>query len=68
MNREDKLIEVCDKCFRAACWYGEFMCDDADIADTTKLPIKALRKLKAEHPKYWSNKKLIEVYGTANPS
>ena len=44
------------------------MCDDADIADTTKLPIKALRKLKAEHPEYWSNKKLIEVYGTANPS
>jgi hypothetical protein len=60
---KDRLIEVCAECDRASCWYGEFMCDEARYA-TTKLVLKSeLKKMKLEHPSYWSDKKLIEVYG-----
>lgn len=64
---ENKLIEVCDKCKKASCWYGEFMCFDADIAGTIKLPIKELRKLDLEDESYWGDEKLEEIYGTKNP-
>lgn len=64
----NKQIQVCDKCFRACCWYGEFMCDDAREAGTVLLPVKRLRKLHLEHSDYWSDKKFIEVYGTATPN
>jgi len=63
---EKKLIEVCDNCKKASCWYGEFMCDMADIARTIKLPIEKLRKLNLESEDFWSDKKLKEVYGTEN--
>lgn len=59
----DRFIEVCDKCSRASCWYGEFMCDESRHAGTKLVRKSALRKLKLEHFSYWSNKKLIEVYG-----
>ena len=58
-----KLIEVCDKCKRASCWYGEFMCDEAQNAGTIKLPISKLREFNYEDASYWSDEKLKEVYG-----
>ena len=41
---EAKVL-VCDKCLRAACWYGEFMCDDAVSAGLKVLTVGDLRKL-----------------------
>lgn len=62
-KKENKLIEVCDQCLKASCWYGEFMCDYAQTAGTKKLPRKELKKLNLESPEYWSEKKLKEIYG-----
>ena len=64
---KDKKIEVCDKCNKASCWYGEFMCDEAQMAGTIKMPISKLKKLGLEDKSYWSNEKLLEVYGTNQP-
>jgi hypothetical protein len=62
-GEEDKIREVCDNCFKASCWYGEFMCDSADIAGTTFKTIDELKKLNLEDESYWSDEKLIEIYG-----
>jgi hypothetical protein len=67
MIRSSKLIQVCDKCLTAACWYGEFMCDDARTAGTVAARVGDLRKLNREHPDYWSAKKLTEIYGESAP-
>lgn len=47
----------------ACCWYGEVMCGSAKGAATVIKPVSELRKLKLERSVYWSDKKLIEVYG-----
>jgi hypothetical protein len=62
-----KLIEVCDECWQASCWYGEFLCDESMNAGTVLLPIGVLTRLALEHPSYWSETKLVEVYGTTDP-
>jgi hypothetical protein len=68
MEKENKIIEVCDKCFQASCWYGEFMCCEADVAGTVKKTIKQLRKIKTgEHEDYWSDNKMKEIYGEEAP-
>jgi epoxyqueuosine reductase QueG len=58
------LITVCDKCFRACCWQGTFMCDESYSAGTVEKPVKELRKLGEEHSDYWltdqRNKGLVE--------
>lgn len=59
-------VLVCDKCLRAACWYGEFMCDDAVSAGIKVMKVADLRKLDREHEEFWSDEKMIEVYGTAD--
>jgi hypothetical protein len=46
-------ITVCDKCFMASCWHGEFMCDDARYAGTVEKTVAELRKLDLEHPDHW---------------
>ena len=46
-------ITVCDKCLRACCWKGIFMCDDSRYAGTKEMPLSELKKLKLEHPDYW---------------
>jgi hypothetical protein len=61
--RNDKLIMVCSECLMACCWYGEIMCDDNKSAATIIKTVGELRKLKMEHLSYWSDKKLIEIYG-----
>jgi hypothetical protein len=51
---DDTKVTVCDKCFRASCWHGEFMCDDARGAGIT---VKTVAELRAgnfgEHEDYW---------------
>lgn len=48
-----KLITVCDKCLRASCWQGDYVCQDYMRAETTKITIKELVKLNLEHSDYW---------------
>lgn len=49
------FVTVCDRCFRACCWQGEFMCDEARTAGTIKKTIKELRANNyGEHESYWS--------------
>lgn len=67
MNNKKKLIEVCDECWTAACWYGEFMCQRAAEAGTVLIPVGILEQLSLEDFSYWSETKLVEVYGTVNP-
>ena len=51
---EDRLVTVCDKCLRASCWHGEFMCDDARSAGTVQKTVAQLRSLRLEHPHHFS--------------
>lgn len=52
---DDYMVTVCDACFTAACWQGEFYCDSSKTAGVVKKSIKELRKLNLEHPEYWEN-------------
>ena len=65
-DTEKLKVLVCDKCLRACCWYGEFMCDDAVQAGLKILTVGDLRKLDREHEDYWSDEKMINVYGDAS--
>jgi len=58
-------VLVCDKCLKASCWHGEFMCDEAQTAGLKVLTVGDLQKLDREHPENWSDEKMIEVYGDA---
>jgi len=49
----EKQITVCDQCWRASCWQGIFMCDDATNAGVAKAPIAQLRRLALENECYW---------------
>lgn len=53
MSILDRLITVCDHCFRAACWQGIFLCDAAKRAGTKEMTVLDLRNLAYEHPQYW---------------
>lgn len=35
-------VTVCDKCMRACCWQGEFMCDESQMAGTVDMPRSCL--------------------------
>ncbi len=48
-----RTITVCDKCLRACCWHGNFMCDEAYTAGITEKTIAELKELDREHPDYW---------------
>lgn len=63
----DKEILVCSACRTAACWYGEFMCDEARRAGLVRMTVGDLRMLNREHSEYWTNTKFLEVYGTDRP-
>lgn len=49
------VVTVCDKCHRACCWQGVFMCDDAYDAGTEKRNVIDLVEMNEEHPDYWNN-------------
>ena len=51
-----KKIVVCDKCLRASCWHGYFMCDDAKEAGIVEKTVDELKILNLEHPSYWEMK------------
>lgn len=55
---DDRVITVCDKCLRACCWLGFFMCERARDAGTVKRAVRELRELpddgNREHPDYWA--------------
>lgn len=46
-------ITVCDKCLKASCWQGIFMCDEARTAGTIIKTVAELRPLGLEHQDYW---------------
>jgi hypothetical protein len=52
---ENKLVPVCDKCHRATCWFGVFMCNESRNAGMELKTIKELTELKLENPSYWSD-------------
>lgn len=51
--KNDELITVCAECYRATCWYGEFMCDKARDAGIIQKTVAELRKLNREHEDHW---------------
>lgn len=55
MDRKDdqRLVTVCDRCLRAACWQGVFYCEDYKRAGTTRKTVGKLRELKLESSDYW---------------
>jgi len=55
--KEDKIITVCNKCLRACCWQGYFMCDEAKYAGTVEKTVSKLKKLDLEHSDYWKEGK-----------
>lgn len=63
--KDDDIITVCNNCFRACCWIGEFMCDESYGAGTFDLPVKILRLIQpildqgigGEHEEYWQTAK-----------
>ncbi len=63
MDKENQLIEVCDACLQASCWYGEFMCDKAKHAGIVLKTRAELRELDRENPSYWSDSTLERIYG-----
>ena len=48
-----QTITVCDACLTAACWQGEFMCQQAQGAGTVEKTVEELQALKLEHPDWW---------------
>lgn len=69
---EDKIIEVCDACHMACCWYGIFYCDDSRNAGTVKYTVSELRAMNGgkgtdENECYWSDEFMKDVYGEAAP-
>ena len=62
-QRRDYLVTVCDVCMRASCWHGLFICDGGQDAGTRDIASSELRKLKAEHPSYFTKAELMRVCG-----
>ena len=51
--KDGPLVTVCDVCFRASCWQGIFMCENARDAGILELRESKLQELELEHPSYW---------------
>jgi len=66
MNK-NKKVQVCDKCLKASCWYGEFMCEYSFTAGTTIRTVRELEKLNLEHSDYWSDATMEKIYGETDP-
>ena len=65
---EDKIIQVCAECGRACCWYGEWMCADAQGAGTEKKTVSELRNADyGENERYWSDEIMTNIYGEPAP-
>lgn len=55
----DPPITVCDKCLRACCWQGEFMCANAYSAGIVDRTVSWLIRRHGagniEHPDWWNH-------------
>jgi len=51
----DDKITVCDKCLKASCWQGIFMCVESRDAGTIEKTRRELIKLDKEHTDYIHN-------------
>ena len=65
--KDNKLIQVCDKCHRACCWYREFMCTDYFNAGIELKTVAELRVLNLEHEDNWSDEKMDKMFGHPAP-
>jgi hypothetical protein len=63
----NKLVEVCDKCLKASCWYGEFWCEDSHSAGTKLMTVLELESKNLENSEYWSDEYMKKMYGNSNP-
>jgi len=52
MSRKER-ITVCNKCLRASCWQGVFMCDQARDAGVVAVSRDRLAQMALEHESYW---------------
>ena len=71
-NFENKIIQVCDHCGRAGCWYGQFMCENYKSAGVEEKTVAELRAFNngdgnGEHEDNWSDERMEEVYGDLAP-
>ena len=57
----ERMVTACDKCLRACCWHGIFLCDDARYAGTVDKPASELVALGREHPDYFSEEAVRRV-------
>lgn len=64
---DSDYITVCANCFRASCWQGIFMCDEAKDAPVTEWPRSKLEKLGLEHPDYWDPEYVDIEYSDCPP-
>ena len=55
MSNYNPRITVCSACLSAACWQGEFMCDDSYSAGTIEKRVNELIGLGIDHPDWWNN-------------
>lgn len=60
---ERTLIQVCDACLTASCFYGEHTCEDAYQAGTTARTVAECRASGFEHPEDLPDAKLELIYG-----
>lgn len=63
MARRTRLIAVCDKCLKASCWHGIFLCGEARGAGLVLKTSAQLRKLGSEHPDYFSRREVEKHCG-----
>lgn len=56
LSEPTTLITVCDRCYRASCWQGEFYCDEARVAGTVQKHISELTAMALESPDYWRDR------------
>ena len=53
VERHVSTVTVCDKCLRASCWQGIWMCEESQFAGTVEKTTEELKKLDREHSDYW---------------
>lgn len=50
---DSEKITVCDKCLKASCLKGIFLCDESRSVGTVEKTVKELKKLMLENSCYW---------------
>lgn len=51
---DSRTITVCDRCLRASCWQGDFLCENSKNAGTVEKTRAELAALKREDSHYWN--------------